>query len=146
LNPAWLAGLAGLLAALGVLWWGRLRRSATGSPTSDLYWRIRAALARTGIDAPPSTTPDEFLAACAPALDTRPALRAAVAQATRLYVQVAYSPHPTRPSETFAADQMWREARSEWLELWLGAVWRQFHRPSHSRKGSRSGGVFGQWR
>jgi hypothetical protein len=76
---------------------------------------MRRALALAGLRAPPSATPDEFLAACAAALEKRAYLRSALEQATALYRQAAFSPRPPHLEAVFIARRSWQQALPEWV-------------------------------
>ncbi|MBL8055896.1 MAG: transglutaminase domain-containing protein [Anaerolineales bacterium] len=129
---AWLAAGAGLAAA--ALWlWARRRAAHKQEPVSGLYWRMRGWLGQQGLRAPASATPDEFLAACAPALTARPTLWAAVRQATRLYAETAYSAHPVPGAAARAAAALWEQARGDRLRLW----WARLRRPRSTRGSAR---------
>jgi hypothetical protein len=126
-----LAGLilaaAAVLALAGWLAWQRL---AAGEATArgqalGLYRRIRASLARAGLRATPSTTPDEFLRAAQTALAGRPRLQAAVDRATGLFRRAAYSPHPVSGAEAAEARQLWQAARGQWI-AWV--IRKRIHR------------------
>ncbi|MBP7693622.1 MAG: transglutaminase domain-containing protein, partial [Anaerolineales bacterium] len=120
LRWGWVWGAGLLLAGLSAGWWYARRTRRGQAPAVRLYWQARAALADAHLSAPPSATPDEFLAACAPALQPRPALRAAVQQLTRLYTAMTYSPHAVSAAEVRAAAGLWRRAwRERWLVWWL---------------------------
>jgi transglutaminase-like putative cysteine protease len=82
--------------------------------TSALYRQMRLALALAGLRAPPSATPDEFLAACAVPLEKRATLRTALVQATALYRQAVFSPHPPHPEAVYIARRSWQQALPEW--------------------------------
>jgi hypothetical protein len=128
LEIAWWAWI-GLGVLMLFLIWPLLTRAAPASardhtPRGEahaLYWAVRNSLARLGLRAPPSTTPDEFLAAHSPALVNHPALRTALTQATALYEHALYSPHPLTLRETLPAKESWRQAWGERVKLWWGA-------------------------
>ena len=113
-----------LLGLLGLAFFlmtqaARGRFEGGGGPASTrqsaaLYRQMRLALALAGLRAPPSATPDEFLAACAAALEKRAYLRNALAQATALYRQAVFSPHPPHPEAIFIARRAWQQALPEW--------------------------------
>ena len=122
----WGVAVAGLAAALGGLgWWLRRAPTPRVDPAGRLYWQIRAALADLELPASPSTTPDEFLTACAPALAGRPALAQAVAEATRLYVRTLYSARPVPADDARHAATAWRQAGDERRRLRWGVLWRR---------------------
>ena len=107
------------------------RRRFEGSPSpassrqsTALYRQMRQALALAGLCAPPSATPDEFLAACAAPLEKRTYLRSALEQATILYRQAAFSPRPPGAEAVFYARRSWQRALPEWL---LAAVENLLH-------------------
>jgi len=88
---------------------------ASSRQSTALYRQMRQALALAGLSAPPSATPDEFLAACAAPLEKRAYLRSALAQATALYRQAAFSPRPPGAEAVFYAQRSWQRALPEWL-------------------------------
>lgn len=135
--PAWWAAAAVLLLAGGLWLWVRRRPPTRLAPAIELYWRMRDWLARQDVRAPASATPDEFLAGCAPALAGRPALLAAVRQATRLYVDALFSPHPRPAVEARAAAALWTQARGDRLRWWWARLRRLSLKPTplHSRRG-----------
>jgi hypothetical protein len=79
-----------------------------------LYRQVRRALALAGLRAPPSATPDEFLAACAAPLEKRTSLLSALEQATALYRQAAFSAHAPHPEAVYIARRSWQQALPEW--------------------------------
>jgi len=92
----------------------------TADPSRQAQWHyltVRRALGRAGLSALPSLTPGEFLAQAAPALARRPGLSGALARATALYQQAAYSPRPPATSEVESARRIWGGAFGEWLRL-----------------------------
>jgi hypothetical protein len=120
-----------VLAAVVSWVWDRRRPrpdAAAGTPRGRalrLYGRLRRALARAGLGAPPSATPDEFAAAHTPALAARPKLGASVARATALHERAAYSPHPVHEREALEAERLWGRARWAWLGLWVRRIFRR---------------------
>lgn len=96
---------------------GRFEGGAPGSTrqSTALYRQMRLALALAGLRAPPSATPDEFLAACAAPLEKRVYLLGALAQATALYRQAAFSDHPPHPEAVYIARRAWQQALPEWV-------------------------------
>ena len=82
-----------------------------------LYGRMRSALSRAGLGAKPSVTADEYLQARRDDLSARPSLLAAMTEATDLYRQAAYSPHPVREAQARAAQHLWDDARLAWIEF-----------------------------
>lgn len=130
----WVVAAGALLVAAALLSWvWDQQKKRQPEPTAQtprgralrLYDRLRRALARAGLGAPPSATPDEFEAAHAAALAGKPALRASVAQTTALHERAAYSQYPIGPSETAEAERQWGRARWAWLALWLRRVFRR---------------------
>jgi len=89
--------------------------SASTRQSTALYRQMRLALALAGLRAPPSATPDEFLAACAAPLEKRTYLLGALAQATAVYRQAVFSPRPPHPEAVFIARRSWQQALPEWL-------------------------------
>jgi transglutaminase-like putative cysteine protease len=138
-----LAVVIGLLIAMlgvaGWAWWQVAARRGlreTDSPRQQalrLYGRVRSALARAGLGAPPSVTADEFLQAHAGDLGAYPALLAAMTEVTALFRQAAYSAHPIGWGEAREAAQAWSGARAAWLALAL----RRFARRLRPQKASR---------
>jgi hypothetical protein len=109
------AGLAFFLMAQAA----RGRFEGGASPVSSrqstvLYRQVRRALALAGLRAPPSATPDEFLAACAAPLEKRTSLLSALELATALYRQAAFSAHAPHPEAIYIARRSWRQALPEW--------------------------------
>ena len=96
---------------------GRFEGGAPGSgrQSTALYRQMRLALALAGLRAPPSATPDEFLAACAAPLEKRTYLLSALVQATAVYRQAVFSPRPPHPEAVFIARRAWQQALPEWL-------------------------------
>jgi len=115
----WAGGI--ILAILGALWLlPRLRRPGTPRGQAQaLYWKMRRELARTGLSAPSSTTPDEFLAASLPALAERPALLEALNRITALYLWATFSRKPVTDFEIQTAKGLWQEAWPDWFRLWV---------------------------
>jgi Domain of unknown function (DUF4129)/Transglutaminase-like superfamily len=114
-----------VLALIAWTWWQLAARRLPETPRRQalrLYVRIRVALARAGLSAPPSVTADEYLQAQANVLAARPSLLAAVKEATALYRQAAYSPHPVSQAQTRSAQLSWAGARLEWIRLALGRL------------------------
>jgi transglutaminase-like putative cysteine protease len=116
----------GLLLGLGGLAFFLMTQAARGRfagggaqestrQSTALYRQMRRALALAGLRAPPSATPDEFLAACAAALEKRAYLRSALEQATALYRQAAFSPRPPHLEAVFIARRSWQQALPEWV-------------------------------
>lgn len=126
-TPLALAAAAAALAGWA-LWqrWARERQLLPAGPRGEILWlytRVRRALGRAGLTAPPSTTADEFLAGQqAAGLGAHPAVLAALEQATGLFDEAAYSAHPVRPSDAFAAAAGWRAAQRAYWRLWLRQV------------------------
>jgi hypothetical protein len=88
---------------------------ASSRQSTALYRQMRLALALAGLRAPPSATPDEFLAACAAPLEKRAYLRSALEQVTALYRQAAFSSRPPGPEAVNYAQRSWRQALPEWV-------------------------------
>jgi transglutaminase-like putative cysteine protease len=127
--PGWLAAAAAslALAALAGRW---LLARRTGQPRSPraralrLYDRLRRALARAGLAGGPNQTPDEYQAGAAGRLSARDhRLAAALAQATALHEQAAYSARPVGAGQVAAVERLWRRARLAHLRLWLRHAW-----------------------
>jgi transglutaminase-like putative cysteine protease len=124
----WVALAALLVAGAALLSWAWERRRSRPDPLAGtprgralrLYGRLRRALARAGLRAPSSATPDEFLSTHAAALKARPPLGASVARATAVHERAAYSPHPVDVHETAEAERLWGRARWAWLGLVVG--------------------------
>jgi transglutaminase-like putative cysteine protease len=95
---------------------GRFEGGAPGSTrqSTALYRQVRLALALAGLRAPPSATPDEFLAACTAQLEKRAILRSALEQATALYRQAVFSSRPPHPEAVYIARRAWQQALPEW--------------------------------
>lgn len=103
-------------------------RQAPALQVDLLYYRIRRALTWAGLSAVPSVTPDEFLAQYGERLDRYNQLQRALRQATQLYRETVYSPHPPDAVRVRIASQLWRQSLGEWLVLWLRAWWENFRR------------------
>ncbi len=116
-------GAQAVFAALFSWLWDLRRRPPDASARTPrgralrLYDQLRRSLARAGLAAPPSATPDEFAAEYAAVLLAQPALGASVARATALHERAAYSQHPVAGSETTDAERLWAESR--WARLVL---------------------------
>jgi hypothetical protein len=93
--------------------------SSTGRQALALYRQVRWALSWAGLYAPPSSTPDEFMTACAVSLEARPDLWQALQQATAIYSQTVYSPRPPGPEVTYRARRAWQRAIPAYLLLTL---------------------------
>jgi transglutaminase-like putative cysteine protease len=109
-----------LLAAAGWAWWqlaARREPETARQRVLRLYGRMRSALSRAGLGAKPSVTADEYLQARRDDLSARPSLLAAMTEATDLYRQAAYSPHPVREAQARAAQHLWDNARPAWIEF-----------------------------
>jgi hypothetical protein len=89
--------------------------TASSRQSTALYRQMRQALALAGLRAPPSATPDEFLAVCAAPLEKRTYLRNALEQATALYRQASFSPRPPDAEAVFYARRTWQRALPEWV-------------------------------
>jgi len=88
-----------------------------------LYRRMRRALGWAGLEAVPSVTPDEYLNLYNGRLEPYNQLQQALYQATRLYREMIYSPHPPDAGRVRMASQLWQRSLGEWLALWLRARW-----------------------
>ena len=129
LSPAVTLALFGLVLlggiALLVLLLRFLGRDGTyGGPSADPgrqaqahYFTVRRALGRAGLASPTSTTPNEFLTQAAPRLATRKKVSGALQQATTLYEEAAYSPHPPASRAVDSARHAWVGSFWEWLRL-----------------------------
>jgi len=93
--------------------------SSTGRQALALYHQVRWALSWAGLYAPPSSTPDEFMTACAISLEARPDLWQALQQATAIYSQAVFSPRPPGPEVTYRARRAWQRAIPAYLLLTL---------------------------
>ena len=136
--PRWLAVLVAVavmaLAVAGWAGWQTAGRRQPATPRQQvlrLYDRMRGALARAGLAAPGSVTPDEYLRARADDLTARPALLAAMTEATDLYREAAYSQHPVSATRARGAEQLWQAARLAWVGL---AVRRRLRRKQRMGK------------
>ena len=117
--------LAAALAVAGWLWWLAAARRPPETPRQRalrLYGRVRAALSRAGLGAPGAVTADEYLQARAQVLAARPALLAAVTEATDLFREAAYSQHTVGETKLHSAQGRWKAARLAWLQLLLRQV------------------------
>ncbi len=116
--PRWLVVLlAAAVMVLAVAGWAAWQIAARRQPPTPrqqvlrLYGRMRAALAWAGLGAPGSLTPDEYLQVRTDDLAARPALLAAMAEATDLYREAAYSRHPVSATRALGAQRLWQAAR-----------------------------------
>ncbi len=128
-----LAGGIGLLVVL-LRFLGRgpaaARALAPALVAQAHYFTVRRALGLAGLRAPSSATPAEFLEQAAPLLDRpgRKVLAAALAQATALYQQAAFSPRPPAEKAVDLARRTWNEAFGEWIRLALSRRWGRSNR------------------
>jgi transglutaminase-like putative cysteine protease len=114
--------LAVALAVVGWLWWQLAARRPPDTPRQQalrLYGRMRAALARAGLGASATVTADEYFQARAEVLSAQPTLQAAVAEATELFREAAYSQHRVSEARVRSAQGRWRAARLAWVKLML---------------------------
>jgi hypothetical protein len=119
--------LAGLVVAVGAGWWWISARepSTPRRRAQALYGHMRRALARAGLGAPASLTPYEYLVAHTPTLTRRPLLHTALLEATRLYLEVTFSPHAVSDAQIESARRLWRRAALERVRLWRRALRRK---------------------
>jgi hypothetical protein len=112
---------------MGIGWWWINARgpTTTRQRMQALYRSMRSALARSGLGALPSLTPDEFLTAHTRALAAQPRLSAALHQATHLYLEATFSPHGPTEAEIESAHRLWGRAASERMRLWIRALSRR---------------------
>jgi hypothetical protein len=82
-----------------------------------LYRQVRRSLEQAGLAAGASVTADEYLAAAQGTLAARPPLLNAVAEATALFREAAYSAHALSQARAQSAERMWAGARLSWLRL-----------------------------
>jgi hypothetical protein len=120
LPPAVMLALFGLVLLLRFLG----RGGTYGGPSADPgrqaqahYFTVRRALGRAGLASPTSTTPNEFLTQAAPRLAARKKVSGALQQATTLYEEAAYSPHPPAARAVDSARHAWVGSFWEWLRL-----------------------------
>jgi hypothetical protein len=115
-----LAGGAAVLVLL-LRFLGRGGRSAAAiDPVREAqahYFTVRQALGRAGLAAPASATPNEFMAQAAPRLASRKKVSGALQQATVLYEEAAYSPHPPAARAVDSARRAWARSFWEWLRM-----------------------------
>jgi transglutaminase-like putative cysteine protease len=90
-----------------------------------LYRRVRRLLAWAGLPAPPSVTPDEYLACYSGQLEPYERLNQALSQVTTLYRETIYSPHPPDELRVRKASWVWQQSIGEWISLWLKAAWQR---------------------
>ena len=86
---------------------------------------MRQLLRWAGLDAVPSTTPNEYLRNYIPILAGYGSLQAVLVQATHLYQQAVYSPHPPSREEINLAQH---EARHSWADFGRLFAWRLWQR------------------
>ena len=113
------------LAVAGWVWWQAAARQQPATPRQQalrLYGRMRAALRRAGLGAGTAVTADEYLQARREVLAARPALLAAMSEATDLYREAAYSQHPVVEARVRSAAGKWQAARLAWLKLMVRRV------------------------
>jgi transglutaminase-like putative cysteine protease len=114
--------VGGILLAIVALTWvlPRLRRPGTPRAQAQaLYWNMRRALARTGLSAPASMTPDEFLTASTRTLLEQPALLAVLDRITTLYLRATFSRRPVSDFDTQTASAAWQAVWPDWFKLWM---------------------------
>jgi hypothetical protein len=128
-TPQALALLIGVsVLVLGVAGWAGWQFAARRQPATprqqvlQLYRRMRAALSTAGLGASPSITADEFLQARSDVLSDHPPLLAAVTEATDLFRQAAYSPHPVSEAQARAAQHLWAKSRLAWIRLTISGI------------------------
>jgi transglutaminase-like putative cysteine protease len=112
-------GVALLLRFLGG-GWPSLRGGAKIDPrrqAQDLYFTVRRALRQAGVSAASSATPNEFLEQAAPRLEQCRSLSSALQQATEIYEEAAFSPHPPAAPRVDAARRTWGRSFWEWLRM-----------------------------
>ena len=85
----------------------------SGSPAASLYQQMRNSLARAGLSAPASVTPNEFLQIAASRIGAFPVLETAVKQTTSLYVDTLFRPDPPDEQVLAEARQAWRASSKE---------------------------------
>ncbi len=111
--------IAACVLAIAALRMGRQRAVARSLPPDRqaraLYWRMRRDLARHGLSASASITPDEFWAQQAERLQAWPHILRAVPQITALYIQAVFSPNWPALGDVDALQQMWN---ATWRERW----------------------------
>jgi hypothetical protein len=129
----WALGI--LLAIVALVWLlPRLRRPGTPRTQAQrLYWNVRRALARTGLSAPESMTPDEFLATSMPTLAEQPALLEALSRITALYLRATFSRMPVSDFDTRSASAAWQALWPAWFKLWVNRKGRS-KRPHRSNR------------
>ncbi len=135
--PVWqgivlaVAAVAGPILLLGLAFWLRARRRRQGpglSPThlaEQQYLQLRRLLRWAGLEAAPSTTPAEYLRENTPVLERRGALQEVLAQATWLYQQAVYSPHPPSFEEVNLAQRQVRRSWSDFGRLFARRIWQR---------------------
>jgi hypothetical protein len=115
-------GVAFLVLLLRFLGRGgpRLRGRGKIDPAAQAqahYFTVRRALRQAGVASASSATPNEFLEQAAPRLARRKGLSGALAQATTLYEEAAFSPRPPAAPRVDAARRAWGRSFWEWIKL-----------------------------
>lgn len=101
----------------------------------NIYWHMRRSLVWSGIIAPASITPNEFLAQFEHQLSVRKKLLRAFSNATQIYVEGIYSSHHPQKSAVRTVQNYWRAALFEWISLWIEFVFlRRVFPKSRNRK------------
>ncbi len=109
--------------AIGVLRVGRQRRRERSLPPDRqaraLYWQMRRTLARQGLSAAGSITPDEFWVQQADRLQAWPQVLSAVRQVTALYIQAVFSPVLPTIADVESSRRAWIVTRRERWRWWV---------------------------
>jgi transglutaminase-like putative cysteine protease len=93
---------------------GQLDRSLSPDRQARaLYWRMRRDLARQGVQAIGSVTPDEFWAEQADRVQAWPQVSIALRQITALYVQAVFTAVQPTLNEIESSQRLWRMTRRE---------------------------------
>ena len=83
----------------------------------DHYFTVRRALRLAGVSAASSATPNEFMEQVASRLARRKSLSSALQQATEIYEEAAFSPHPPAARQVESARRTWGRSFWEWLRM-----------------------------
>jgi hypothetical protein len=142
----------GLAVILGAVIYTRQRiderRLTPDRLARDLYWRIRRSLARSGVIAPRSITPDEFLTIHHSHWEQWPRLREVLQSVSALYIRAVYTANGPSRAEVEVSRRLWRSAwRDRWRLRWQAMkTWQVFTRRQAQHDGitdHRSGNVIG---
>jgi hypothetical protein len=117
----WLLIPVGLAAVLSGVYFliraEQKRRAAPGALAVRLYERVRRGLAFAGIPFHFSQTPEEYASQVTPSLVGYPRLSWAVDQATRVFIQAAYTHRQPRTEDVIQGEKLWMRSHIELIVL-----------------------------